>query len=205
MLCPIVLILGLIASASSDSHPTPIVPHDNGVTQLPLPAANLSLKHVTIGRGVQNYTCASSESNPIPAGAIASLFDVTAMAFESATLIDAIPAHAVYRPVPEYSMYGFPVIGHHYFDSEGTPIFNLSTVQELLFVRKVANISAPVGASKGPAGTGAVDWLQLADKGGSVGCTDVYRVVTAGGSPPTSCMTPDTVTVDYAAEYWFYG
>lgn len=65
----------------------------------------------------------------------------------------------------------------------------------------------PEGASntnRGPAGAGAVDWLQLQDKGGSIGIAEVYKVVTAGGAAPTICTTTGVVTVPYAAEYWFY-
>jgi hypothetical protein len=105
-----------------------------------------------------------------------------------------------------------PVIGHHYFLADGTPTFNLDTVNQILFGKKLDSIKAPTTASKGPAGTGTVDWLQLGDKGGSVGTTLVYRVVTAGGSAPATCQGQGTnglgtgiVSVPYAAHYWFFG
>ena len=58
----------------------------------------------------------------------------------------------------------------------------------------------------GPAKTGAVDWLQLVAKDGveSVGLQTVYRVVTAGGNPPAVCPSVGVISVQYAAEYWFY-
>jgi hypothetical protein len=37
----------------------------------------------------------------------------------------------------------------------------------------------------------------------SVGETMVYRVVTAGGVAP-ACTAAGLVTVEYAAEYWFF-
>lgn len=74
----------------------------------------------------------------------------------------------------------------------------------------MADIPAPKGASEGPAGTGAVDWLALTDngKGLSVGLREVYRVETAGGSPPSSCSGEykgKVISVQYSAQYWFYG
>ena len=50
-----------------------------------------------------------------------------------------------------------------------------------------------------------VDWLKLADKGGSTGVNQVYRVNTAGGKPPKTCDGQGSdITSPYAALYWFY-
>lgn len=82
----------------------------------------------------------------------------------------------------------------------------------MLIAKKVADIKAPADANKGMEGTGAVDWLYLNDKGGSVGVSEVYRIQTAGGMAPTTCQGQGTnglgvgvISVPYAAEYWFYG
>ncbi|KAL2118652.1 hypothetical protein VTJ04DRAFT_8312 [Mycothermus thermophilus] len=48
-----------------------------GETELPPPAANLKLKKIALGHGIQNYTCASPEADPVATGALAVLFDVT--------------------------------------------------------------------------------------------------------------------------------
>lgn len=61
---------------------------------------------------------------------------------------------------------------------------------------------------KGPGdnGEGAVPWLKLTaqDPKGQI-LQEVYRVNTAGGSPPTSCQgMAATFEVQYAAEYWVY-
>jgi hypothetical protein len=104
----------------------------------------------------------------------------------------------------------FPIIGSHYFTADGTPTFDLLAYREILFAKKIADIPAPKDADKGPDGEGAVDWLTLCDnwKGASVGLGEVYRVETAGGNPPETCsgVSAETViSVQYSAEYWFYG
>ena len=115
---------------------------------------------------------------------------------------------AVYMPLtalpPPIS--SFPILGHHYFGADGTPTFDLSSKGKILFGKKNGDIKAPSTANAGPAGTGAVDWLQLIAKPGyaSVGLQTVYRVVTAGGNPPSVCPSAGFISVQYAAEYWFY-
>lgn len=121
-------------------------------------------------------------------------------------MFDTFPPAAVYMPLPATGDFtvnstSLPVLGHHYFDITGTPTFDLSTVGDLLVGQKTADIKAPSTANVGPADTGAVDWLQLQDKGGSIGVSEVYRVVTAGGSPEITCSTAGVMTIQYAAEY----
>jgi hypothetical protein len=101
------------------------------------------------------------------------------------------------------------VLGHHFFDAFLTPTFDLSSVGKILYAGKTADIKAPLTASKGPAGTGAVDWLQLKAKSTytSVELSVAYRVETAGGvafSCNTSTSPTAVQSVQYAAEYWFY-
>jgi hypothetical protein len=73
---------------------------------------------------------------------------------------------------------------------------------------KVAGCAAPAGATGNGNGP-AIDWLKLARKTGEAngGVEEVYRVETAGGRAPASCGegSPAVMTVDYVAEYWFYG
>ena len=177
-----------------------------------LPTTDLTLQYVAIGRGTQNYTCATSNSHPVQLGAVATLFDATLLAYNDESALNSIPPIAVYIPPTPSSLILPPpfgdlvVLGHHFFDEAGTPTFNLSSVDKILYGMKTADIKAPAGANKGPAGTGAVDWLQLTSKAGykSVGCSLVYRVVTAGGAAPINCTVEGVLTVPYAAEYWFY-
>ena len=81
---------------------------------------------------------------------------------------------------------------------------------ERLAGRKVGDIKAPADASAGLYDTGAIDWLFLVStgvEGASVGLEAVYRVHTAGGSPPKTCEgydAGDVIRVPYSAEYHFY-
>jgi hypothetical protein len=175
------------------------------------------LKIVTVGRGVQNYSCsAGAGTAPVAVGAIATLFDLTRLAKKDETALHEVPPSIVYQPVPTAKKGGksqlyvpghgtFPLIGHHYFAADGTPVFDLSEQKDILYAKKVATVNAPPNANAGPAGTGAVPWLKLVDKGGSVGVSEVYRVVTAGGKAPVTCRDTKLISVEYAAEYWFYG
>ena len=200
-----------------------------GPSSLPAPLANLTLKHITVGHGIQNYTCQSNlSSTPLALGAVATLYDVTALAFLSSTTTSQIPALAASLPltpalIPNTPLVipglaSFPVLGFHFFASNGTPVFDLSMTGEKMFSKKVAGIKAPSNSSagitmSGTPGLGAVDWLALTDLGvgsGSVGLKEVYRVDTAGGNPPVDCLggglvVGSMVGVPYSAGYYFYG
>lgn len=185
-----------------------------------LPTSNLTLKYIALGHGIQNYTCASTSSIPVAIGAIATFYDITTLR-SNIPLADMLPPLAVYMPLPATSAFTFDpitllpgtapssVLGHHYFRADGTPTFDLngSGTGDILYGKKLDDIKAPASANPGPQGTGAVDWLFLGDKGGSVGVSQVYRIVTAGGAAPATCAASavGTVSVPYAAEYWFYG
>ncbi|OBT41713.1 hypothetical protein VE00_07791 [Pseudogymnoascus sp. WSF 3629] len=195
---------------------TPGLPTTGSGTQLPDPSAGLHLKFVTLGRGVQNYTCAGGSGTPTAVGAIADIFEITALAQWKPTSPDftGLAAEAVYLTLPGVQQLlnsrmpaGNPatVIGKHYFNSAGVPTFDLSARGRKLLSKLVAKVPAPANANVGPAGTGAVPWLKLDDAGGSVGLKEVYRVYTAGGVAPASCSGQPAVSVEYAATYWFYG
>jgi hypothetical protein len=182
----------------------------SGATELP--STNVTLQIVAIGRGIQNYTCSAVGAVPVQLGAVATLYDATALAWTDLALLHTIPPIIVNKPLPPgylaQSGQHFDVIGHHFFDSAGTPTFILSeaTPPRAGFMAKTASVSAPAGASKGPAGTGAVAWLDLTNKPGYVqkNVTQVYRVETAGGNSYPNCTSIGVQSVQYAAEYWFY-
>jgi len=101
------------------------------------------------------------------------------------------------------------ILGHHYFNTAGTPVFDLSATNERLLARKVAGVPAVGTACPNADGKGAVDWLMLVDNGASLGgLKAVYRVETAGGKAPGSCVNASAVkgivTSAYSAQYWFY-
>jgi hypothetical protein len=131
-------------------------------------------------------------------------------------MLHTLPAQAVNMPEAKAGNYktaakalDLPVLGNHYFDFNGTPTFNLSAKSKMLFAGKKEAVNAPANADKGPSGTGAVQWLMLLAKpdyayGTSVGLGEVYRIETAGGNSPLCTEASGVITVDYAAEYWFY-
>jgi hypothetical protein len=156
----------------------------------------------------------------VPIGAVATLYDVTALSFLSPNTASQIPSIAALQdlttslipstPLSIPGLGSFPILGFHFFASNGTPVFDLSTVGEKLFCKKLADIKAPANASVGIEGTGAVDWLALTDVVGmgSVGLKEVFRVDTAGGNPPKSCAAygeGQVISVPYSAGYQFFG
>ncbi|KAL3424312.1 malate dehydrogenase [Phlyctema vagabunda] len=204
-------VLGVSSAAPIDTcggaaAASPSLPVNGGTTELPAPG-NATFKYVAVGRGIQNYTCAAANATPVAIGAVATLFDGSSLASTDPTKLDTFPALAVYQPVPTCSLDiagdELAILGRHYFDIAGTPVFDLYTVDAVLKGKKTASIKAPATADLGPDNTGAVDWLQLQDKGGSVGITEVYRVVTAGGNP-LACTAAGVISIPYASQYWFY-
>jgi hypothetical protein len=172
-----------------------------------------------VGHGIQNYTCQDDLSvPPVALGAVATLYDMTPIAFLSSETSSQIPAIAAFQPLTNSiipstplsipGLGSFPILGFHFFTASGTPVFNLDTVGEILFSKKLADIKAPAGASAGLEGTGAVDWLALTAVEGSVGLQEVFRVDTAGGNPPKNCKGYEkgtVLSVPYSAGYHFYG
>jgi hypothetical protein len=97
------------------------------------------------------------------------------------------------------------VSGIHYFTNATTPFFNLDTsIGKIGEIPVSLNTStpAPPDAAIGQQGEKAVGWLKLVARQGATGnLQEVFRVVTAGGSPPGSCTgMPSTFEVQYAAQ-----
>ncbi|EXJ95096.1 hypothetical protein A1O1_00215 [Capronia coronata CBS 617.96] len=185
-------------------------------TPLPTPDG-LKLVHVAIGRGVQNYTCANSTATPAAVGAIAKFYNASCVASDYPDLLDLIPTVALSYPVPsgadsplEPSDLGLS--SHHFFSNTTTPVFSfdvssgpqLGRVTAQKTNDSVAPSNAPVGVNG--QGNGAVPWLYLKSRSTTVGdIKAIYRLSTAGGSPPPSCADqPSTISVDYSAVYWFW-
>ncbi|KAH0018818.1 hypothetical protein KCU78_g7015, partial [Aureobasidium melanogenum] len=188
-------------------------------TPLPPPSYNLTLSHVSIGRGTQNYTCDLSNSTAVPVatGAAASLYNVSCIAANHPELLSMIPGIAINLPLPSSSSAISPInmdlAGHHYFLDPTTPFFNLDTQTHSYGIgafKKANGTSAPEDAVIGVdgSGMGAVPWLKLTEKVGVEGrqrLKEVFRVNTAGGQPPATCQgQQENILVQYAAEYWVY-
>ena len=187
-----------------------------GSANLPSPIDGTCLKAITLGRGTQNYTCATNTASSVPAaiGAVATLFDATPLlAFlpqqEGKELLNILPGFLVSFPYAALENSSLPVKGHHYFNAAGVATFDLTATDVgLLLCGKVGDIFAPKSSVAGPdnVGNGAVDWLALTAKSGSSNLQEVYRTWTAGGKPPVNCAgQPPVIEMQYAAQYWFYG
>jgi len=202
-------------------------------SSLPQVPANLTLKYIALGQGIQNYTCTSITPVPVAIGAVATLYDVTSLFFSTTTtttppllalspsgeittcLAALLPQLSTLGPLFSATSMSPPnILGSHYFNSVGTPIFDLVGASARLAAKKVANAPAPAGdaACANADGKGAVDWLMLVDAGAGQsvgGLKAVYRVETAGGKAPASCIdagaVKGVVASRYAALYWFYG
>jgi hypothetical protein len=102
------------------------------------------------------------------------------------------------------------VLGHHYFDAQGSPTFNLfgATPAGFFSAAKVSGVHAPPTADKGILDTSAVDWLALKDNGRGLSngvVVSAYRVVTdAGGAQACSVSGAGSGSVPYSAYYWFF-
>ena len=176
-----------------------------------LPAATGTLAALALGHGTQNYTCPSSPSaTPSLIGAKAKLLDISPVlpilleVFQSP---DRVLAFLSRLPCDvedggDWTHWVFdrlPVLGHHFFNASGTPVFKLENVLGELQAskEKAGDIAAPDGEG--------VDWLKLASVSEG-GLQEVYRVDTAGGEAECEDVEGgEEVEVPYAALYWFYG
>ncbi|KAK4162692.1 hypothetical protein QBC43DRAFT_214826 [Cladorrhinum sp. PSN259] len=230
------------AAPTCQSNTVPAPPKTGGAKELEDPAANLVLKKIALGFGIQNYTCPDNLAGTEAKGngAVAVLYDVTS--FYPGTAKTGIPQQ-IWDKLPETvlrfapyplnrlpgTQYGadpvaaFPkakdvslpaggptlikFLGHHYFDSNGVPMFDLNAVGLKASVVKKDAVDAPKDAYKGPLGTGAVAWLELVEsgKGLSQGLSTVYRVTTAGGAATACSVAGKGVqSVPYTTYYYFY-
>jgi hypothetical protein len=168
----------------------------------------LTLHHVAVGRGTQNYTCDTTNpsSAPVAVGALATLFNVSCVAAVNGDLLAKVPAMAVNFDFDAVTSTGSlgpmtlpPISGHHFFLDSTTPFFNLDigTVP----TSKNNTVAAPATAAKGPSGSNAVPWLKLLAKDSATGgIKEVYRLDTAGGSAPATCQgQPANIEVQYSA------
>ncbi|TKA30710.1 hypothetical protein B0A50_02430 [Salinomyces thailandicus] len=178
-----------------------------------LPAnTELTLQYVTLGLGVQNYTCNGQRyiQNEAGDGAHATLYDATHYLGALPTEINTLPPRRLfaYESLHQREQVAnvaphLQVLGEHFFTSALVPTFDLSEAKPplRLSAAKAAAVPAPTDD--------AVAWLYLVDRddGQSDGLKAVYRVETVKGVAPSSCTAEETgsqLAVSYAAEYWFY-
>ncbi|KAK5992252.1 hypothetical protein PT974_05653 [Cladobotryum mycophilum] len=207
----------------------PTLPSTGTGQDLAPPPAGLSLKHIALGFGIQNYTCGSIGATAAATGALAMLYDIT----------DLYPGQS-HRSLSsaEFSALTAYTLHHHKiplnFDSSSAGRLNakdfgasssnpftpdapliLPGYQALPFLghhffnsNGDPTFSLQHGAiNLGLDGTGAVAWLGLGAKAnaGSFGASFVYRVVTAGGNSHGCASSTGQDSTGYTAQYWFYG
>ena len=179
----------------------------------------MTLFQVALGRGTQNYTCDLSNATAVPAsvGAVATLFNFSCVAAQKPELLNKLPSIALNQPVPSANNTDQTVLndltsGHHYFVNSTTPFFNLDTSVNSYGMGALAKANAsdaPTNSTPAPhgqTGYGAVQWLRL----NQISYAEnqwkaVYRLNTAGGDPPKTCVgQPASFEVQYAAEYWLF-
>ncbi|CAO2652599.1 Nn.00g008820.m01.CDS01 [Neocucurbitaria sp. VM-36] len=179
-------------------------------TPLAAVSAGLTLRHIAIGRGTQNYTCPSTTSSDVPvaAGAVATLFNATCDAARlNVKVLADVTKLALNYAVPSAPEAEKRISGHHEFTEKKIPLFKLQTdaVNYGYVQAKPDDVksAAPKDASPGKNGFGSVPWLKLNAVEGDY--KEVYRVYTAGGVAPKTC---DGIiggfTIEYSAQYWFY-
>ncbi|KAM0362991.1 hypothetical protein ACHAO7_011925 [Fusarium culmorum] len=234
----LVLVLATLVLASplacKAEKPALVLPVNGGASELSAPPRGETLKYITLGFGIQNYSCVDAGGHPTAAGALAVLYDVTCLypgqscssltSQEWASLPSAIlntekvPLNRngdggalSNNPFPkkqslkvESLRRTIPYLGRHFFNAAAIPTFDLDKTNKLLVAKKIEGIEAPPYAPAGPEGTGAVDWLHLGDARGSQGVSRVYRVLTAGGVSH-GCKAKGMDSTSYTALYWFYG
>ncbi|KAH7100995.1 hypothetical protein BKA62DRAFT_704734 [Auriculariales sp. MPI-PUGE-AT-0066] len=185
------------------------VPVPAGQANLTIPT-DQKIRFVTVGVGVQNYTCADT-GKYATAGAVASLYDVSCITklplFTDIqiNLFNALTTNDSRAVVDQLLLAATLKLADHYFITEPPataiiPFFDfraaLKDDDEYVAAPKKAGITSPDGAEN-------IDWTQLAAINGTAAST-VFRVHTHLGQPPSSCLAGETISAPYAAQYWFY-
>lgn len=170
-------------------------------SSLPAPDSGLTLAFVAIGRGTQNYTCATSDASSVPAaiGANATLFNASCIASHmNDSMLAQITAALEKMSVSSIPL---PQAGQHFFVDTTTPAFDIPTMGGLTELKKENTTNAPANTE------GDVAWLKLLAQttGTTTNIKNIYRLNTVGGSAPANCAgQPASIQVDYAADYFFY-
>jgi len=164
--------------------------------------SNATPLFVTLGVGVQNYTCQNGAYVSI--GAVAQLFDISCLA--GTDIFESIQDFAVdsYTGSTDVKLNFdghdiYPIIFHDFisFGSGIAPRFNLVETGQFTTLKKTGSITSPQGKEN-------VDWLELSEVDGDL-AKWVYRTDTVRGQPPASCDNGSpTISINYAAKYWFF-
>jgi len=179
-----------------------------------LVAPSSPAKFVAAGVGNQNYTCTPA-GNYSSIGAVAHLYDISSLSADPTfskiqdCLYDAWTKDSDTNPLDGgldnlvQGQFRLSLLGVHTFvefNGASDPSFDFtqSTGDSSDFVTATKAGSIPSSDSQ------SVAWLSLKGVSGDL-ATQVFRVETKGGNPPSTC-TPGSgvITVKYAAQYWFF-
>lgn len=172
-------------------------------------ASGLTTKFLGLGVGVQNYTC-SAAGTYTSVGAVATLYDISCLAASPCvTKLPSLVANSTQRAsglaTVKKELGAAPVeLGVHYFTTTTAgvlaPEFDLSPSQgsgQSVIESKTATLASPDGTQN-------VAWLELTRASGSTSFgSQVFRINTALGQPPATCTGTGSISVDYAALYYF--
>ncbi|KAF8892212.1 hypothetical protein BD779DRAFT_1386508, partial [Infundibulicybe gibba] len=181
-----------------------------GQTQLVVPEHAPSF--VTIGVGVQNYTCDAATSTYKSIGAVAEMYDISCLlehdlfdtieeisyglwfgANENITTADVGYTLGAVRP---------PVIGQHFFVKSDAPA-GISPKWEFTLKggEKRSVVVTGAGSVPSPHGKQNIPWLSLRGIEGDL-AKQVFRTDTVGGVPPASCAAGSPpISVRYTSKY----
>jgi len=200
---------GLMARGCDVSND--VIPLPSGQTALTAPSAAKPI-FIAAGLGTQNYSC-SAAGTYTSIGAVAELFDASCIYNAISSISSNGASSAIAIAAMKAALGSKPsLLGHHYFVNNPTgaagvsPTFDFRSDSQkgnpnaFVITAKIGDILAPNNPTKN------IDWLELqAIPGQGDLATNVFRIFTFGGQPPTSC-TPGSapITVPYAANYWFF-
>lgn len=198
----------------------PLSPDQQNV--LGLPATPLSA--IGLGFGVQNYTC-SANNVFVSAGALAEVFDISCLVSNDGGIVSTIQndlfnfwnssqagdttIQQLIDELPSTDA-ASAIQSQHYFisnDAGGiSPVWDFRAIpkfqgnDDAVFVGKIlANVSDANPSEN-------VSWLHLGKVSGDI-ADDIYRILTVGGVPPSSCVSGTTqdISVKYVSHYWIFG
>ncbi|KAG2041256.1 hypothetical protein BDR03DRAFT_891623 [Suillus americanus] len=186
--------------------------------QTQLIAPTYAPSFIGIGIGTQNYTCNATESTYALVGAVAELFDSSCLydtpAFESApttvyNVWSATTGITIQEVIAILELtHDSTVLGQHYYvpnpvGSGLSPKWDFTSSGVTAGNPNAYVIGAKTGDLPS-SNSSNIDNLMIKAVEGEL-ASEVFRVDTNGGQPPTHCAAGDSnITVKYTAQYWFF-
>ncbi|KAJ7765116.1 hypothetical protein B0H14DRAFT_3116795 [Mycena olivaceomarginata] len=161
---------------------------------------------ILLGVGIQNYTCSGTTFASI--GAVASLFDISCLHHKEVATVQTTAFNIWENAAPDVPATAIGRRFHYFVTSpSGTgisPKWDFTSrkfagnATAFVLGAKTGDILAPTDPATN------IDWLQLAAVQGEL-ASEIFRVDTVGGQPPTSCVAGDApISVKYTSKYYLY-